>query len=57
LAQDVFKESWLFLAALTTIGLGIIYLGILWQKHEKAITRKSRKLLPAALRKLLEARS
>jgi hypothetical protein len=57
LAQDVFHDSWLFPAALTAIGLGIIYLGILWQKHEKAITKKSRELLPEALRELLEARS
>jgi hypothetical protein len=57
LAYDVFKDSWLFPMALTVIGLGIIYLGILWQKHEKAITEKSRRMLPLALRELLEARS
>lgn len=57
LASDVFNDSWLFPITLTVIGLGIIYLGILWQKHEKAITQKSRLLLPESLRELLEAKS
>ena len=57
LASDVFKDSWLFPAALTAIGLGIIYLGVLWQKHEKAIAQKSRSYLPLPLRELLEAKS
>ncbi len=57
LAYDVFSDSWLFPIALTAIGLGIIYLGILWQKHEKTITQKSRLLLPVRLRELLESKS
>ncbi|WP_417438115.1 DUF2157 domain-containing protein [Idiomarina sp.] len=57
LAQDVFQDSWLFPVALTAIGLGIVYLGILWQKHEKTMTNKLRALIPAELRELLEARS
>lgn len=57
LASDVFKDSWLFPITLTAIGLCIICLGILWQKNEKAITEKSRKILPSSLRELLETRS
>lgn len=57
LAFDVFKDSWLFPVALTAIGLGIIYLGILWQKHEQFITKTSHLMLPAPLREMLEARS
>ncbi len=57
LASDVFEDSWLFPVALTVLGLGIIYLGVLWQKHEKSITEKSRLLLPDPLRELLEAKS
>lgn len=57
LASDVFKDSWLFPVALTAIGLGIIYLGILWQKHEQYITKRSRSLLPVSLQELLEAKS
>jgi len=56
LASSVFKDSLLFPIALTAIGLGIVYLGVFWQKHEKAITEQSRKLLPRPLRELLEFR-
>jgi hypothetical protein len=56
LAWDVFKESWLFPITLTAMGLGIIYLGILWQKNERKITANARRLLPAALRELLQSR-
>ena len=53
LATDFFKDSWLFPIALTAIGLAIVYLGILWQKHEKSIADKARTLLPESLRELL----
>ncbi len=57
LANEVFKESWLFPIALTAIGLGIVYLGLIWQKHEKTITEKVRGLLPLSLKALLEERT
>ena len=57
LANEVFKDSWLFPIALTAIGLGIIYLGLLWQKNEKEITQKVRCYLPVPLRELLEERT
>lgn len=56
LAFDVFKDSMLFPVALSAIGLGVIYLGIIWQKHEQALTRNARKMLPHPLRELLDAR-
>lgn len=56
LTFNVFESSWLFPIALTAIGLTIIYLGILWQKHEQAISHHARALLPAPLRELLESR-
>jgi hypothetical protein len=56
LASHVFKDSWLFPIALTGIGLAIVYLGILWQKHERRITARTRGMLPTALREMLEAR-
>ena len=34
LASSIFQDSWLFPIALTAIGLGIVHLGILWQRHE-----------------------
>ena len=56
LSFEVFANSWLFPIALTVIGLVVIYLGILWQKHEPAITASVRRLLPRQLRELLESR-
>jgi hypothetical protein len=53
LANVVFKDSWLFPIALTAIGLGIIYLGVLWQKNEKNITQKARSILPVPIRDFL----
>ena len=57
LANQVFRDSWLFPIALTAIGLGIIYLGLLWQKNEEAITLKVRSCLPLPLRELLSERT
>ena len=57
LASAVFADSWLFPVALTGIGLGIIYLGIAWQRNEPSITRVMRRVLPAAVQELLAART
>jgi len=54
LAYDVFKDSILFPFVLTIIGLGVIYLGILWQRHEEFISSKLRQLLPAPVQELIE---
>lgn len=56
LAHDVFRDSMLFPFALTLIGLGVIYLGILWQRHEANITARLRTALPPPLRELIEQR-
>lgn len=56
LAHEVFEGSWLFPVALTLLGLGIVYLGLVWQRHERSITQRLRELLPGPLRELLEAR-
>lgn len=56
LAYDVFEDSWFFPITLTAIGLAVIYLGILWQKNEKAITQRMRAMMPAPLRELLESK-
>ena len=57
LAWEVFEDSGFFPMALTAIGLLIIYLGVLWQKHEKTLSRKARGLLPSGLQQLLNAPS
>jgi len=57
LAYEVFADSMLFPFILTAIGLGVIGLGILWQRHEAAISHRLRGLLPAPVRELVERRS
>lgn len=57
LANNVFKDSTLFPVALTAIGILIIYLGVLWQKHEKMLVNKAQSILPRELRELLAARN
>jgi hypothetical protein len=56
LAYQVFEYSYLFPVALTLIGVGIIYLGVLWQKNEAALTHRLRSFLPKPLTDLLESR-
>ncbi|MCK7580074.1 MAG: hypothetical protein MZV65_33325 [Chromatiales bacterium] len=56
LAYDVFKDSMMFPFVLTIIGLGVIYLGIIWQRHEEMISSKLRELLPRPVRELIERR-
>jgi hypothetical protein len=56
LAYAVFEDSMLFPFALTGLGFGVIYLGILWQRHERDISRRLRSVLPAQLRQLVEHR-
>jgi hypothetical protein len=54
LSYKVFKDSLLFPVVLTLMGLGVIWLGILWQRHEAAIGDRLRPLVPAPLRALSE---
>jgi len=57
LSSRVFKDSLLFPIALTAIGLGIIALGVVWQRREKEWSRHLRALLPAPIRELIDARA
>ncbi|HHF7347330.1 TPA: DUF2157 domain-containing protein [Legionella feeleii] len=57
LASQVFKDSVLFPTALTLIGLVIIYLGTLWQKHEALLTKKAQSILPKQIQELLQSRN
>lgn len=56
LAYDVFKDSMMFPFVLTIIGLVVICLGIVWQRHEEAISKRLRGLLPLPIRELIERR-
>lgn len=46
LSWNVFKDSLVFPFVLTLIGLGVIWLGILWQRREAVIALKLRGFLP-----------
>ena len=55
LAHDVFENSLLFPVVLSLIGLGVIALGLLYQKHRGPLTTRLRHKLPASLVNLLPA--
>ncbi len=56
LAWSVFSDSLLFPFALTAIGLSVIWLGLLWQRHEHELGQRLRASMPPRLRDLLQAR-
>lgn len=56
LAHAVFRDSLMFPFALTLIGLGLVGLGILWQRHEARLSARLRSWLPGAVRELVERR-
>jgi hypothetical protein len=57
LSWRVFKDSLIFPLVLSAIGLGIIALGVLWQRREAEWSARLRGFLPAPLRELIEARA
>lgn len=48
LAFELFQDSRLFPLALSAIGLGLVALGIWWQRHEAALIRGLSSLLPGS---------
>lgn len=46
LAFELFEDSLLFPLALTAIGLGLVAIGIWWQRHEAAIHARLRRFMP-----------
>lgn len=55
LAHDVFEDSLLFPVVVSLIGLGVIGLGLLYQKRREAMTSALRRRLPASWQTLLPA--
>jgi hypothetical protein len=53
LAFALFPDSLVLPFALSLIGLGIIALGVVWQRHEAVWTSRLRAPLPAAWREML----
>lgn len=57
LSWSLFKDSLVFPFALSAIGFAIIWLGVLWQRHEALWAARLRGFVPEALRELIEARA
>ena len=53
LAYDVFKNSLLFPLALIGIGIGLIYSGIMYQRHESTLHSYFQGLIPAPIQVLM----
>ena len=51
LSYKVFKDSLVFPVALMLIGLGVVWLGVIWQRHEAAIDSALQRWLPERLRR------
>lgn len=49
----LFKNSLVFPVALAAVGLGVVFLGIFWQRNERRIHDALLKLLPARIRTLM----
>ncbi len=56
LSYRVFRDSLLFPFALSLVGLGIVWLGVLWQRHERELAGSLRACLPQSLRELIDRR-
>jgi hypothetical protein len=50
LSHRVFRDSMLFPFALTLLGLGVVWLGVWWQRNESAIHARLARYVPAGLR-------
>lgn len=49
LSHEVFRDSLLFPLALTLLGLGVVALGVWWQRHEAAIATRLARYVPVGL--------
>ena len=57
LSSQVFRDSLAFTFALTVLGLGVVALGVWWQRREDAIHQALAQWLPGALKPLAEERA
>jgi len=57
LSWNLFRDSLAFPFALSLVGFAIIWLGVLWQRHEARWAGRLRRMVPDALRELIEARA
>ena len=53
LSHHIFQDSLMFPVAVVAIGIGIIFLGVQWQRHEKRMNELVLSVLPAPVRDLV----
>jgi hypothetical protein len=56
LAFELFADSNWFPLVLCTVGFVVIYVGVLWQRHEARWSAQLQKLLPSAIQQLVARR-
>jgi len=54
LSQKLFADSLLFPVVLAALGIGIVFLGAQWQRHEHALNARILTMLPGPVRDLVE---
>jgi hypothetical protein len=57
LSSRVFRDSLAFMLVLTLVGLGLVALGVWWQRYEQAFNTRIRGWLPPGLRPLAQPRA
>jgi hypothetical protein len=53
----VFEDSLLFPVVLTMMGIGIIWLGVVYQRNSRRLTELAHASLPVAIRELIPPRA
>lgn len=56
LAGLFFENRWILVTLLALAGVGVIWLGLVWQKYEKAVVNSLQNYLPGILRELVNSR-
>ncbi|MCV6589940.1 MAG: DUF2157 domain-containing protein [Marinobacterium sp.] len=56
LTWSVFEDSWLFPVVLIALGILIVYLGLIWQRHERRLSQKMQAWLPDTVLRRVEQR-
>lgn len=54
LSYEIFRDSLLFPVALAVFGLGIVFLGVQWQRHEQTLNASILGLMPGPIRTLIK---
>ena len=56
LAGLFFANRWILVSVLALAGVGVIWLGLIWQKHEQIVVNTLKNHMPGTLRELINSR-